>query len=109
MSTFYIHNLAPLWLTSTDQNILLLFLCEGLFEHTHMQFELDRNDDTWGEPSLTEMVDKTIDILKRSEDGYFLLVEGISPKFTMYCCADNVPLPITIFMLYNKSHVTILV
>lgn len=48
----------------------------GLFEPSHMQYELDRSGDGQGEPSLTEMVDKSIRLLSRSTNGYMLLVEG---------------------------------
>jgi len=39
-----------------------------------MQYTVD--DDVAGEPSLAEMTSKAIDILKRNEKGFFLLVEG---------------------------------
>ena len=42
-----------------------------------MQYELERNNGTDGEPSLAELVEKAIKVLERSEKGYFLLVEGI--------------------------------
>ncbi|MGH8676954.1 MAG: alkaline phosphatase [Burkholderiales bacterium] len=48
----------------------------GLFERSHMHFEYDRNKDRAGEPSLTEMTVKAIDILSRNPKGYFLMVEG---------------------------------
>ena len=51
----------------------------------HMHFESDREDpkyEKWGEPSLTEMAEKAIGILKKSEKGYFLLVEGNSQENT---------------------------
>jgi len=48
----------------------------GLFERSHMEFELDRSKDTAGEPSLTEMMEKSIRILQRSPKGFFLMVEG---------------------------------
>ncbi len=48
----------------------------GLFEPSHMQFELDRNQDTAGEPSLAAMTEKAIAILARDPKGYVLLVEG---------------------------------
>ena len=47
-----------------------------MFEDSHMQFEVDRPNDKWGEPSLTEMVDKALDILKKGPNGYFLFIEG---------------------------------
>lgn len=48
----------------------------GLFERSHMEYELDRAKDTAGEPSLTEMTEKAIRILQRGPKGYFLMVEG---------------------------------
>ena len=48
----------------------------GLFEPSHMQYELDRGKDRAGEPSLTEMTEKAIRILERGPAGYFLMVEG---------------------------------
>ncbi|HET9228815.1 MAG TPA: alkaline phosphatase [Thermoanaerobaculia bacterium] len=48
----------------------------GLFERSHMEYEIDRAKDTAGEPSLTEMTEKAIRILQRSPKGYFLMVEG---------------------------------
>lgn len=48
----------------------------GLFEPSHMQYEVDRPADTAGEPSLAEMTDKAIDVLKNNPKGYFLMVEG---------------------------------
>ncbi|KAA0707644.1 Alkaline phosphatase [Triplophysa tibetana] len=46
----------------------------GLFEPADMSYELERNKET--DPSLTEMVDIAIKILKKNEQGFFLLVEG---------------------------------
>jgi alkaline phosphatase len=48
----------------------------GLFEPSHMQFEHDRPKDKAGEPSLSEMTAKAIDILSQNKRGYFLMVEG---------------------------------
>ncbi len=48
----------------------------GLFNASHMQYEADRADDTGGEPSLSEMVSKAIDILSQNEAGYILQVES---------------------------------
>lgn len=48
----------------------------GLFEPSHMQYEHDRPKDRAGEPSLTEMTEKSIDILAQNRKGYFLMVEG---------------------------------
>lgn len=48
----------------------------GLFEPSHMRFEVDRAKDKSGEPSLTEMTEKAIRILQKSPTGFFLMVEA---------------------------------
>jgi alkaline phosphatase len=49
----------------------------GLFEPSHVHYEADRvAHDKAGEPSLTEMTAKAIDILKKNQNGFFLMVEG---------------------------------
>lgn len=50
----------------------------GLFNASHLQYEIDRADDAGGEPSLSMMVDKAIDILKvkGGDNGFFLQVES---------------------------------
>ena len=48
----------------------------GLFEPSHMQFELDRETDKAGEPSLAEMTKAAITRLSQDEDGFVLMVEG---------------------------------
>lgn len=48
----------------------------GLFNSSHMQYEADRKNDNAGEPSLTQMTTKAIDLLSRDKDGYFMLVES---------------------------------
>ena len=55
---------------SSNQRIL------GLFEPSHMQYELDRADDKAGEPSLAEMTEAAITRLSQDEDGFVLMVEG---------------------------------
>ncbi|MGB1263642.1 MAG: alkaline phosphatase [Cognaticolwellia sp.] len=48
----------------------------GLFNESHMQYEADRGNDVAGEPSLTELTSKAIDILDNNEKGYMLVVEA---------------------------------
>ncbi len=48
----------------------------GLFELSHMQYEVDRPADTGGEPSLTQMTEKAIKMLQKDPNGYFLHIEG---------------------------------
>ena len=55
-----------------------------------MQFEALRHLDPMEEPSLAEMVEKSIDILSRNPDnGYFLYVEGIVFFFTPPNCISS--------------------
>ena len=56
-------------LASTDKLL-------GLFESSHMRYEADRKNDVAGEPSLSQMTAKAIDLLDKNKQGYFLLVEG---------------------------------
>jgi len=48
----------------------------GLFNESHMQYEADRGNDIAGEPSLTEMTEKAINVLDNNKSGYFLMVES---------------------------------
>jgi alkaline phosphatase len=48
----------------------------GLFAASHMKWEVDRAADPAGEPSLSEMTAKALELLERSPKGYFLLVEA---------------------------------
>ncbi len=48
----------------------------GLFELSHMQYELDRAADKRGEPSIAEMTRAAIKRLAQDTDGYVLMVEG---------------------------------
>ncbi|XP_062402061.1 alkaline phosphatase, tissue-nonspecific isozyme [Sardina pilchardus] len=46
----------------------------GLFEPSDLPYDLERNKET--DPSLTELVDVALKILKNNPNGFFLLVEG---------------------------------
>jgi alkaline phosphatase len=51
----------------------------GLFERSHMEYEVDRASDVGGEPSLSELAVKAVELLSAgAEDGqgFFLMVEG---------------------------------
>ncbi|XP_064650751.1 alkaline phosphatase-like [Lineus longissimus] len=49
----------------------------GLFENSHMMYELDREKDAEPkEPSIAEMTNKAIRMLQKNDKGFFLLVEG---------------------------------
>ena len=53
-----------------------MLTCTGLFEPSHMQYEIDRSEDKAGEPTLAQLTEKAIKILDREPKGYFLFVEG---------------------------------
>ncbi|MBV1906855.1 MAG: alkaline phosphatase [Pseudomonadales bacterium] len=52
----------------------------GLFEYGHMKFSADRSRDPAGEPSLSEMTEKSINLLQQASEltgqGFFLMVEA---------------------------------
>jgi alkaline phosphatase len=48
----------------------------GLFEGSHLEFEMDRAADTAGEPSLIDLTRAAITRLSQDPDGFVLMVEG---------------------------------
>jgi alkaline phosphatase len=48
----------------------------GLFEPSHMHYDVDRPGDAAGEPTLAEMTTKAIQVLAKNRRGYYLMVEG---------------------------------
>jgi alkaline phosphatase len=48
----------------------------GLFEPSHMRYDVDRGRDPGGEPSLAEMTTKAIEVLRGNRKGFYLMVEG---------------------------------
>lgn len=48
----------------------------GLFNSSHMSYDADRKANNKDEPSLSDMTAKSIDMLSRDEDGFFLMVES---------------------------------
>jgi alkaline phosphatase len=61
--------LAAIDASSTDRVL-------GLFALENMSFEFERSAHFPGEPSLSEMTAKAIEILARNPKGFFLMVEG---------------------------------
>lgn len=68
----YVWNKAQLDAVSTHDVEHLL----GLFEMSHMEYELDRDTDIGGEPSLSDMTQKAIEILNKNPKGFLLHVEA---------------------------------
>ncbi|WP_028452218.1 alkaline phosphatase [Chitinilyticum aquatile] len=48
----------------------------GLFNSSHLNYELDRVKNKIDEPSLKDMTLKAIDVLGQNKNGFFLMVEG---------------------------------
>ncbi|MBC7219801.1 MAG: alkaline phosphatase [Hadesarchaea archaeon] len=48
----------------------------GLFENSHMEYELIRARSSDPDPSLAEMTEKAISLLSKNQKGFFLMVEG---------------------------------
>lgn len=53
---------------------LLRFFSPGLFNDDFMKYHLDV--DAKIEPTLEELTEKAIDVLKKEKNGYFLFIEG---------------------------------
>lgn len=56
--------------TENTKNVL------GLFNSSHMQYEANRGKDIAGEPSLSEMTKKAIEVLDNNEKGFYMMVES---------------------------------
>lgn len=65
----YVWNRRQLLQDTRDLDYLL-----GLFESSHCEYNLERDEET--EPTLAEMTEAAIKILKEGNNGYFLFVEG---------------------------------
>lgn len=48
----------------------------GLFNSSHMQYAFDTPNDSGGEPTLSEMTTKAIELLSKNDKGYYLNVEA---------------------------------
>ena len=48
----------------------------GLFNHSHLNYDLDRTKKNLAEPSLKQMTLSALDILTQNKKGFFLMVEG---------------------------------
>lgn len=60
------------WSALRSQDLPVL----ALFESSHMEYEYDRKTDVGGEPSLSSMVERAIDLLDDAPEGFVLVVEG---------------------------------
>ena len=72
-----VRNGFPRLTLSIDAHYFLSWTFACLFQPSHMQYEAIQHLDPMGEPSLAEMVGKSIDIFsKNTEHGYFLYIEN---------------------------------
>ncbi|XP_071959486.1 alkaline phosphatase, tissue-nonspecific isozyme-like [Antedon mediterranea] len=71
-TTHYVWNQAEFDQINPEETDHLL----GLFQYSSMQYESLRYNDIAGEPSISEMTEKAIRILRKNKKGFFLLVEG---------------------------------
>ena len=60
----------------TGMNALASDRVWGLFDDSHMDPDLDRDELHPTQPSLAEMTGKAIELLSQDRDGFFLMVEG---------------------------------
>ena len=70
----YVKDLTSLNAASTASGTKIIGLFDQAIDQGHMSYELDRNPAL--EPSLAQMTAKSIDILSKNSNGYFLMVEG---------------------------------
>lgn len=70
----YVKDLATFNAAPTASGTKIIGLFDQAISEGHMSYELDRNSAL--EPSLAQMTAKSIDILSKNSNGYFLMVEG---------------------------------
>mgnify|MGYP001095221649 CR=1 FL=1 len=68
----YVWNRGQLQAVDLNQTGRLL----GLFEPSHMHYEVDRSSDAAGEPSLADMTAAALAVLERNAQGFYLMVEA---------------------------------
>ena len=76
----------------------------GIFEPSHMQYELDKDRDQ--EPTLSELTEKAIQILQKNDKGFFLLVEGTYRYFpctSSHFCTSSQDYHLYIAITYKVS------
>ncbi len=70
----YVNDLTTFNAAPTASGTKIIGLFDQALDQGHMSYELDRNPAL--EPSLAQMTAKSIDILSKNSNGYFLMVEG---------------------------------
>jgi len=73
----------------------------GMFSQSHMEADMDRATFAPEEPSLEEMTRKAIELLSRSRDGFFLMVEASQVDWA--CHANDPAHLISDLSMYDKA------
>jgi alkaline phosphatase len=73
----------------------------GMFSQSHMEADIDRATFAPQEPSLEEMTRKAIEILSKSADGFFLMVEASQVDWA--CHANDPAHLISDLSMYDKA------
>lgn len=55
---------------------MLNFIIAGIFANGHLKYDHERDTGPKGMPSLTNMTEKALNILKRNKHGFVLVIEG---------------------------------
>jgi len=76
----------------------------GLFADRHMDYEVDR--DAAVQPSLEEMTQKALQLLHKSEGGFFLMIEG--GRIDMACHGHDAATMVKDLVAFDKAIATVL-
>jgi alkaline phosphatase len=95
------HRGYPLITTKTDLESFEGNNLWGLFAGNHMQPDMDRERFQPEEPTLAEMTAKAIEILSRSKNGFFLMVEGSQVDWGNH--ANDPKYALTEFLAFDKA------
>lgn len=73
----------------------------GLFDDSHMDPELDRDDLHPTQPSIAEMTEKAIKLLSKNKKGFFLMVEGSQVDWAGH--ANDAAYMVNDFIAFDKA------
>ena len=73
----------------------------GLFAGSHMNADIDRAELAPTEPSLAEMTSKSVQLLSKDKDGFFLMVEGSQVDWADH--ANDPIYAVTDFLAFDKA------
>jgi alkaline phosphatase len=73
----------------------------GLFDDSHMDPDIDRDDLHPSQPSIAEMTGKAIELLSKNNKGFFLMVEGSQVDWAGH--ANDPVYMVTDFIAFDKA------